>query len=104
MINFARLSAKERRALTIVEVEERSYRDAAQELGIRLENVKMVIFRGRRKIFRGMERSLAEIAMATAGVAPSRPVLMGQSSSKHGVLARRCNEHHRLRDQETSGV
>ena len=62
MLHFARLSARERRALTIVEVDGRSYRDAAEELGIRLENLKMVIFRGRRKIFRGMERSLADLA------------------------------------------
>ena len=64
MMHFARLSSRERRALTIVEVDGRSYRDAAEDLGIRLENLKMVIFRGRRKIFRGMERSLAELARA----------------------------------------
>jgi RNA polymerase sigma factor (sigma-70 family) len=68
MLHFARLSPRERRALTIVEVDGRSYRDAAEDLGIRLENLKMVIFRGRRKIFRGMERSLAELARA--GEAP----------------------------------
>lgn len=64
MLHFARLSAKERRALTLVEVDGASYREAAAELGIRLENLKMVIFRGRRKIFRGMERSLAQFAVA----------------------------------------
>ncbi|MCB9876450.1 MAG: RNA polymerase sigma factor [Planctomycetes bacterium] len=63
LLHFRRLSAKEQRALTMVEVEGRSYRDAAAELGIRLENLKMVIFRGRRKIFRGMEVSLAEFSV-----------------------------------------
>lgn len=58
LVHFGQLSPKERLALTMVEVDGVSYRDAAAELGIRLENLKMVIFRGRRKIFRGMERSL----------------------------------------------
>lgn len=62
LMHFSRLSEKERRALTMVEVDGSSYRDAAESLGIRLENLKMVIFRGRRKIFRGMGQSLAEMA------------------------------------------
>ncbi|MBX3463390.1 MAG: RNA polymerase sigma factor [Planctomycetes bacterium] len=64
LLHFERLSAKERLALTMVEVDGVSYRDAAAALGIRLENLKMVIFRGRRKIFRGMERSLGELGGA----------------------------------------
>lgn len=72
MLHFARLSAKEQRALTLVEVDGASYREAASELGIRLENLKMVIFRGRRKIFRGMERSLAQFATAQPARARAR--------------------------------
>ncbi len=53
---YGRLSERERRALHLVEVEERSYRQAAAELGIKLENLKMVIFRARRKIHRSMRR------------------------------------------------
>ena len=53
---YGMLSERERRALELVEVEERSYRDAAEELGIKLENLKMVIFRARRKIHRSMRR------------------------------------------------
>jgi RNA polymerase sigma factor (sigma-70 family) len=53
---YGMLSERERSALHMVEVEERSYRDAAQELGIKLENLKMVIFRARRKIHRSMRR------------------------------------------------
>ncbi len=64
LLHFGRLSPKERRALTLVEVEGVSYRDAAAALGIRLENLKMVIFRGRRKIFRGMTESLAQLGPA----------------------------------------
>lgn len=53
---YTMLSERERRALQLVEVDERSYREAAEELGIRLENLKMVIFRARRKIHRSMRR------------------------------------------------
>ena len=61
LLHFQRLSPKEQHALTLVEIEGGSYRDAAARLGIRLENLKMVIFRGRRKIFRGMEISLGRM-------------------------------------------
>jgi RNA polymerase sigma factor (sigma-70 family) len=63
LAHFERLSERERRALTMVEVERRSYREAAEALAIRLENLKMVVFRGRRKIFRGMEQSLSDLRM-----------------------------------------
>lgn len=53
---FAMLSEREQNALRLVEVEEHSYRQAAEELGIKLENLKMVIFRARRKIHRAMRR------------------------------------------------
>jgi len=53
---YAMLSERERRAIHLVEVEEVSYREAARELGIKLENLKMVIFRARRKIHRSMRR------------------------------------------------
>ena len=61
LLHFNRLSDKERRALTLVEVEGASYKEAAADLGIRLENLKMVIFRGRRKIFRGLNRTLEDL-------------------------------------------
>ena len=79
LLHFRRLSGKEQLALTMVEVDGVSYRDAAAHLAIRLENLKMVIFRARRKIFRGMESSLAAFA---AGVAADRP------SAQHGVQTR----------------
>jgi RNA polymerase sigma factor (sigma-70 family) len=123
MLHFARLSAKERRALSMVEVESRSYRDAAQELGIRLENLKMVIFRGRRKIFRGMERSLAEMAssgatdriaaVAANGASSLRPTgaaasdtgrAVRQSTVSSRVLARNCNAAKRMCDQKAAGI
>ena len=53
---YSMLSERERRALHLVEVEDYSYRVAAQDLDIKLENLKMVIFRARRKIHRAMRR------------------------------------------------
>jgi RNA polymerase sigma-70 factor (ECF subfamily) len=53
---YSMLSEREQRALQLVEVEGISYREAARELGIRLENLKMVVFRARRKIHRSMRR------------------------------------------------
>lgn len=53
---YGMLSQREQRALRLVEVEEFSYREAAAELEIKLENLKMVIFRARRKIHRSMKR------------------------------------------------
>jgi len=53
---YSMLSDRERRALHLVEVEEWSYRQTAADLDIKLENLKMVIFRARRKIHRSMRR------------------------------------------------
>jgi RNA polymerase sigma-70 factor (ECF subfamily) len=76
--HFRELSEKEQRALSLVEVEGWSYRDTAADLGIRLENLKMVVFRGRRKIFRSMERSLTQLR--SLGAAAERG-LAGQERS-----------------------
>ncbi len=53
---YQMLSSREQRAIHLVEVEEFSYRDAAAALEIKLESLKMVIFRARRKIHRSMRR------------------------------------------------
>ena len=53
---YEMLSDRERRAIQLVEVQGCSYREAAADLGIKLENLKMVIFRARRKIHRSMKR------------------------------------------------
>ena len=53
---YTMLSERERRALHLVEVDGVSYREAAASLGIKLENLKMVIFRARKKIHRAMRR------------------------------------------------
>jgi RNA polymerase sigma factor (sigma-70 family) len=83
LVHFEKLSERERLALTRVEVDGLAYREVAAELGIRLENLKMVVFRGRRKILRGMSRSLARLARDFARpreAADGAPADLGRSA------------------------
>ena len=84
--HFEQLSEREQRALTMVEVERRSYKEAAAELGIRVENLKMVVFRGRRKIFRGMEQSLLELRVQGASEASCEGPVGGLGVAARHVL------------------
>jgi RNA polymerase sigma-70 factor (ECF subfamily) len=61
LAHFEQLTAKQQRALTLVELEGATYKQAAAELGIRLENLKMVIFRSRRKILRNLNQTLESL-------------------------------------------
>ncbi len=54
---FERLSAREKKALHAVEVEGVPYKVAASRLDIRLENLKMVIFRARKKLARALDQA-----------------------------------------------
>jgi len=56
---YNRLSLKERQALHLVEVEGKSYKEVSEILNIKLENLKMVIFRARNKIVRNLERAMS---------------------------------------------
>lgn len=58
---FSRLQAREQRALTLAEIEGWCYRDIARDLDMSVANVKVMIFRSRRRICRGMSDSLAEL-------------------------------------------
>lgn len=88
LLHFGQLSAKERLALTMVEVDAVSYRDVAAALGVRLENLKMIIFRGRRKILRGMERSLAELGSPKPVAAAGPGLNQGATPRPHDGGAR----------------
>lgn len=93
LLHFSRLSEKEQRALTMVEIDAASYRDAAAALGVRVENLKMVIFRGRRKIFRGMGRTLAAMGKLgeTGGPdATGRPKAVKPALQVRQRVARAC--------------
>lgn len=102
LLHFDRLTPRERLALTMVEVDGVAYRDAALALRIRIENLKMVIFRGRRKIFRGMERSLVKLAigrdagprahMREAGL--EGPVVARDRNCRAGRLRRPSRDPH----------
>jgi len=85
---FRMLSDREQRAIQMVEVEGRSYREAAGELGIKLENLKMVIFRARRKIHRSMRRVFeglpADLRPAREPAASGRPERHWSSSAMAG--------------------
>lgn len=88
--HYESLSERERRALALVEIEGWSYRDTAADLGVKLENVKMVIFRARRKILRGLTTSLARLDRASADFDRSRPVAdasVGNGPSSSGSRA-----------------
>jgi RNA polymerase sigma factor (sigma-70 family) len=52
------LKPRDRRALELVEIEKLGYREAAEVLGIRLENFKMVVCRARKKIGQTLIRVL----------------------------------------------
>jgi RNA polymerase sigma factor (sigma-70 family) len=52
------LKPRDRLALRLVEVERLGYREAAEQLGIRLENFKMIVCRARKKIFQSLVRTL----------------------------------------------
>lgn len=74
---YGMLSTRERLALELVEVKEQSYRSAADEIGIKLENLKMVIFRARRKIHRAMRRAFDGMS---AECRPARDPRHGESA------------------------
>jgi len=52
------LKPRDRLALRLVEVEHMAYRDAADVLGCKLENFKMIVCRARKKIFASLVRVL----------------------------------------------
>jgi len=64
------LTPREKRALYLVEVDGLAYKDAAAELEVRVENLKMRIFRARRKIFTIMKRKFS----AAGETSPEREV------------------------------
>ncbi len=67
---YQQLSQREKRALHLVECDGRPYKEAAEELSIRLENLKMVIFRARKKILRTLDCVLASAEAWQPGVVP----------------------------------
>lgn len=63
---YTELSRREQNALQLVEVEGLCYREASALLEIKVENLKMVIFRARRKMYRSMRRRFAAAGVPSA--------------------------------------
>lgn len=55
---FAQLSPRDRRALELVEVEGRTYADAAGVLGVGSSNMKMIMLRARRRLQQHMRQAM----------------------------------------------
>jgi RNA polymerase sigma-70 factor, ECF subfamily len=62
---FSTLRDRERRALDLIEIHGYSYAEAAAELGVGPSNMKMIVFRARKRIRREIARRL-ELAQASA--------------------------------------
>lgn len=107
---YRQLSERERTALTLVEVDGEPYKCAADRLGIRLENLKMVIFRARKKILRSLDAAEARMEAWTPGE------VGGRRLENVGPLTQRCIErqlrvtqdgnrtHRATRSEETEAV
>jgi RNA polymerase sigma factor (sigma-70 family) len=61
---FAALAPRDQRALQLVEVEGRSYREVADLLGAGLSNTKMIVFRARQRLRVRLERAFGPCAAA----------------------------------------
>jgi len=96
MAAYQQLSEREKKALHMVEVLGEPYKNAATALEIRLENLKMVIFRARKKILRMLDHALASAktwqAQREADERAQRP---GTDSSTI-----KCPQNPRLRSNE----
>jgi RNA polymerase sigma factor (sigma-70 family) len=63
---FAKLSSRDQTAMVLVEVEGRSYRDAGEKLGVRPSNMKMILFRARKRLVNHMRRSMGVLPTLVA--------------------------------------
>jgi len=68
---YEQLSPRDQRALVLVEVENASYQDACVTLGVGLSNLKMILFRARRRIRAAISADFLELPV-TARPAPRR--------------------------------
>lgn len=83
------LTPREKRVLFLVEVEGRPYRDAAELVGVRVENLKMMVFRARRKVHGIMQRKFqsAESEMDRALARRGTPRALAADSPREAEAA-----------------
>jgi RNA polymerase sigma factor (sigma-70 family) len=60
--HFDRLPPRSQRVLTLAEIDRLPYAEIGTEFGVQREHVKMLVFRSRQQIYRGMAGSLAALA------------------------------------------
>lgn len=63
---FKTLSERDQKALVLVEVDELPYRDAGAILGVTRSNMKMIVFRARRRLAKEMRRRMASESLPIA--------------------------------------
>ena len=63
---FEQLGDRDRRALELVELEERTYKECCALLGVGMSNMKMIMFRARKRI---RARMLASMGVAEESLA-----------------------------------
>lgn len=85
---YARLTPAEKRALFLVEVKGLAYKDAAAKLDLRVENLKMRIFRARRKVFTIMQRRFESDAEAGAAAKAVQAAVANAASPDPRRVAR----------------
>jgi len=85
---YARLTPAEKRALFLVEVKGLPYKEAAAKLDLRVENLKMRIFRARRKVFTIMQRRFAGDEKARAAATAVHAALANGLSPDPARVAR----------------
>jgi RNA polymerase sigma-70 factor (ECF subfamily) len=78
---FKTLSPQEKRVLHLVEVDSMAYREAAEVLELRVENLKMRIFRARRKIYNIMRNNFngGDVGQSKKSPKASRGLFIGQA-------------------------
>jgi RNA polymerase sigma factor (sigma-70 family) len=74
------LTPREKRALYLVEVDALPYKEVAAKLDVRVENLKMMIFRARRKVFTIMKRKFVAGQSAVDAKVVSEQVVYGGQS------------------------
>jgi DNA-directed RNA polymerase specialized sigma24 family protein len=74
------LTPREKRALYLVEVDVLPYKEVAAMLDVRVENLKMMIFRARRKVYTIMKRKFSAGQSAVDRRVVSEQVMLGGQS------------------------
>lgn len=84
---YERLPARAQRLLQLAEVEGRCYRDIARELGVAEPQVKVMVFRSRQRIHRGLAAAFDGAAPAAAAQPPAQPSSTSRMPASTSTIA-----------------